>query len=102
MIFYDFEDDLEKNMFDELFLKDFNEKLYHHSMELFDTNKSAVCSFLDSEYHYGGRDWHTGETWSVPLSEQMRYEENIKINQMKKKKKKTQLGLFLPATEGKK
>ena len=49
MIFYDFEDDLEKNMFDELFLKDYNEKLYHHLMELLDTNKCAVCSFLDNE-----------------------------------------------------
>ena len=49
MIFYDFEDDLEKNMFDELFLKDYNEKLYHHLMELLNTNKCAVCSFLDNE-----------------------------------------------------
>ena len=80
MIFYDFEDDLVKNMFDELFLKDYNEKLYHLSMELLDTNKCAICSFLDSEYHYVGRGWQTEETWSVPLSEQMRYEENIKIN----------------------
>ena len=85
MIFYDFKDDLEKNMFIELFLKDYNEKWYHHLMELFDTNKSALCCFLDEEYHHKGRDRCTGETWDVPLSEQKRYEEDIKINQMKQK-----------------
>ena len=79
MIFYYFEDDSEKNMFDELFLKDYNEKLYHHLIELFDTNKCAICSFPDSKYDYGGRYWQTGETWNVPLSEQMRYEEKIEI-----------------------
>ena len=79
MIFYYFEDDLEKNMFDELFLKDYNEKLYHHLIELFYTNKCAICSFPDSKYHYGGRYWQTGKTWNVPLSEQMRYEEKIEI-----------------------
>ena len=48
MNFYDFEDDLQKNMFNESFLKNYNEKMYCHLMELFDTNKCAICSFLDS------------------------------------------------------
>ena len=87
MIFYDFKDDLEKYMFIELFLKDYNEKWYHHLMELFDTNKCALCCFLDEEYHHKGRDRCTSETWDVPLSEQMRSEEDIKINKIKKKKK---------------
>ena len=85
-------------MFIELFLKDYNEKWYHHLMELFDTNKTALCCFLDEEYHHKGRDRCTGETWDVPLSEQMRYEEDIKINQMKQKKT---IEPFPPATDEK-
>ena len=53
MNLYDFEDDLQKYTFNELFLKNYNEKMYCYLMELFDTNKCAICFFLDSEYHYG-------------------------------------------------
>ena len=34
MIFFDFENDLDKNMFDEEFLYDYNTKLKHHLLEL--------------------------------------------------------------------
>ena len=85
IIFTDFENDLEENMFDEEFLNDCNSKLCYHVMELFGTNICAICSFLDSEYSYWGRDCWLGKTWRVPLSKQMKYEEDIKMNQMKKK-----------------
>ena len=36
-------------------------------------NKISVESFLFGEYEYSKRDRHTGEKWSVPLSEQTQY-----------------------------
>ena len=66
MNFYDFEDDLQKNMFNASFLKNYNEKMYCHLIELFDTNKCAICSFLDSEYHYGGETGTRGKHGMFP------------------------------------
>ena len=53
-------------------------------MKLFETNKCAICLFLDREYHYRGRDWSLKETWDVPLSKQMQYEEKLKENIQKR------------------
>ena len=58
-------------------------------MELFDENKCALCCFLGDQYHYKRRDWYSGSTWDVSLSESMKYEDDLKINQMKEKKNKT-------------
>ena len=67
-----------------MFLKDYDKKLYHHLMKLFETNKCAICLFPDREYHYRGRDWSLKETWDVSLSEQMQYEEKLKENRQKR------------------
>ena len=68
MIFNNFEEDLNKNMFDEEFLYDYNTRLKYNLIELFETNKCALCCFLGDKYHYRGRDWTTGYTWNVPFS----------------------------------
>ena len=77
IIFNNSEEDLNKNMFDEEFLYDYNTRLKYHLIELFETNKCALCCFLGDKYLYRGRDWTTGYTWNVPLSEQMKYEEKF-------------------------
>ena len=46
MIFNNFKEDLTKNMFDEEFLYDYNTKLKYHLIELFKTNKCALCCFF--------------------------------------------------------
>ena len=53
-----------------------------------------VC-FLDDEFHNRGRDWYTGETWSVFQNELIAYSEKLKMDGLKKKR----LGPFLPEKE---
>ena len=48
-------------------------------------DKSALCCFLDNEFDYRERDWYTGETWNVSLSEQIEYQEKLKMEEEKKK-----------------
>ena len=56
MILTDFEKDLSKNMLNEEFLCNYNTKLKHYLLELFDKNKCPLRYFLGDEYHYKGRD----------------------------------------------
>ena len=84
-IFSNFERDLENNMLDESFLWSYHEKLIFHLQEIFDTDKSALCCFLDDKFYYRGRDWRTEETWSVSLSKQIDYQEKIKKDKARKK-----------------
>ena len=72
-------------MFNEKFLKDYQSKLYYHLQELFYVNIESLYCFLLDEYTYKGRDWYTGETWSVSLSDSIRYQEKIKMDEIKKK-----------------
>ena len=62
LICCNYEKDLNKNMFNEVFLWDYHKRLIFHLQEIFETDKTALCCFLDAEYHYWGRDWRTGET----------------------------------------
>ena len=55
----------EKNMFNEKFLWDYHNKFIFHLQQIFEMDKSALCCFLDNEFHYRGRDWYTGKTWNV-------------------------------------
>ena len=66
MIFWDFEKDIDKNMFDLSFLDSYYSKLCFEIMLLYDEEKSCIDFFLHLEYIFGGRDWTTGETWCVP------------------------------------
>ena len=63
---------------------DYHKRLIFHLQEIFETDKTALCCFLDAEYHYRGRDWQTGETWNFPLSEQIEFEEKIWLDNEKK------------------
>ena len=51
--------------------------------------------FVYDEYHYGGRDWSTGYTWDVSLSEQMKYEEELEKQIFSEKKKKFYLIVYV-------
>ena len=48
-------------------------------------DKSTLDCILDSEFQYKGQCWYTGETWCIPLSDQIKFEEKIKIDEEKKK-----------------
>ena len=71
-------------MFNEVFLWDYNKRLIFHLQAIFETDKTALCCFLDTEYRYGSRHWQIGETWNVPLSEQIEFEEKIWLGNEKK------------------
>ena len=83
-IFSDFEKDITKNIFDEVFLWEYHSKLVFHLQQVFDTDKTALCCFLDDEFHYRGRGWDTEETWSVSQIESIVYSEKLKMNELKK------------------
>ena len=85
LIFCDFEKDLRSNMFNEKFLWEYHNKLIFHLQKMFEIDKSALYCFLDNEFHYHGRDWHRGETWNISLSEQIKYQEKLKMNGGRKK-----------------
>ena len=53
--------------------------------QLFDEKLDAVCCFLHQESEHKGRDWRSGETWSISLSHNIYYNERIKIGQLKAK-----------------
>ena len=48
-------------------------------------DKSALDCILDSEFQYKGQCWYTGETWCILLSDQIKFEEKIKIDKEIKK-----------------
>ena len=48
------------------------------------------------EYVYGGRDWNTGEYWSVSLSESIWYDDGIVLVQLGDKERKEKFGHFPP------
>ena len=79
IIFSDFEKDIENNIFDCNFLFWYYTKLCNEPIQLFDQKKDCIESF-QGEYEFSGRDWNTGEYWSVPLSEMIRYNEKIQID----------------------
>ena len=87
MIFYDFETHLKEKILHESFLKDYNQKLYYHLIEHFNTNKCATCLFLGTEYSQGGKDWQTGKIWSNSLSDSMKFDEAVERNKIEKKLK---------------
>ena len=52
MIFCNFEKDIEKNWFDDAFLWEYHGRLAFHLNQVFSADKSALCCFLDDEFHY--------------------------------------------------
>ena len=71
--FSNFEENLDKNEFNENFLRSHHARQVHYLVEDFCLNKSSLECFLFEEVCYSGRDWNTGQRWSVPLKEQIEY-----------------------------
>ena len=84
-IFLEFEKNIEKNMFDIDFLYSYYSKLCFQLNQLFDEDKTAAECFLHGEYKFRGRNWTSGETWSVSLSDSIHYDEKIKLGQLRAK-----------------
>ena len=55
-------------MFNIDFLKFYHHKPCHELGQLIDEDQSAIEYFFHQEYEFRGRDWTSGETWSVSLS----------------------------------
>ena len=85
VIFNDFEKDVERKLFDVNFLFSYYTKLCHELLELFDQKKDCIECF-QLEYKFGGRDWYSGEYWSVTLSENIRYNEWLQVARLKRQK----------------
>ena len=67
------------------FLWEYHNKLNFHVQVIFMIDESALCCFLDDEFQSRRRDWYTRETWNVSLSDQIEYQEKLKIDEIKKK-----------------
>ena len=87
--FWRFEKDINNNMFNESFLWEYHSKLDFHLQQVFDIDKT-LCCFLDDNFYYTGRDWHTGEIRRVSQTELIEYRKKLKMDEIKKK----QLGSF--------
>ena len=85
VIFNNFEKDVERKLFDVNFLFSYYTKLCHELLELFDQKKDCIECF-QLEYKFGGRDWYSGEYWSVTLSENIRYNEWLQVARLKRQK----------------
>ena len=88
IIFADFEKDIYENMFNDVFLLNYQSKLIFHLYEIFETDKAALCCFLNDEFHYRGRDRLTGKTWSISQRESLEQGMNLKLEELKKLKQK--------------
>ena len=75
--FSNFEEHLDKNEFNENFLRSYHARLVHYLMENFCLNESSLECFLFEEFCYSGCDWNTGQRWSVPLKEQIEYRQML-------------------------
>ena len=49
------------------------------------TKKDYIECF-QGEYEFGGRDWYTGEYWSITLSESIWYNERLQVAFLKRQK----------------
>ena len=47
-------------------------------MIIFYLKISAIECLFSQEFQYLGRDWNTGERWSIPLKEQIKYRQFLK------------------------
>ena len=63
------------------FLNSYYQRLRPYLTEFFLVNQDDCECFLNVDYEYRGRDWSTGQQWSISLREQIQYP-----NYSKKKK----------------
>ena len=74
-------------MFDADFLVDFNLKLRYHLKELFIVDKKNYLSVYGNEYNYYTKDTCSDCHLWVPLSDCIRYKQEVRMNRMKKEPK---------------
>ena len=83
MIFNDFEKDIERNILDVNFFL----IIILNSWAAWTVwSKKSCIECFQAGYEFSGRDWNTGEYWSVPLSESIQYNEKILVALLKKEK----------------
>ena len=58
-------------------LRKYYKKLKKELIKCFNDLPSSTECFLKNKFVFGGRDWHSGEYWRVPLSESIRYDDGI-------------------------
>ena len=80
-----------KKIFDHNFVKWYHCKLCYELIQLFQEKKECVECF-QGEFEFHGRDWHTGKTWSVTLSDSIHYTEKLQLDKLKHKKLPLLLG----------
>ena len=76
--FDDFKKDLDFNEFNEEFLFLYHLKLLPYLTEVFSLKKSSLECFCFNNLSTDGRNWSTGQKWSVPLKEQIKYQQVFK------------------------
>ena len=79
-IFTNFMKDIDIKIFDYKFLLFYYTKLTKELLKLIDHDKKDCIDCFLNEYVFGGRDYTTGTSWSVPLSESIRHTEKIQID----------------------
>ena len=83
-VFDGFEQRHKEKTLDEEFLHLEHGKLYGYLIKLFKEKKHCLDCFIHAEYTFHGHDWQKGETGSVNLTDQLRYEEKIQLDKKKK------------------
>ena len=68
-IFTNFINDIDINIFDYEFLYFYYTKRTEELLKLIDHNRKGYIDCFLNEYVFGGRDYSTATSWSVPLSE---------------------------------
>ena len=76
-IFDGFVSFIDRNRFNSPELRKYYKKLKKELIKCFNDLPSSTKCFLKNEFVFGGRDWHSGKYWRVPLSESIRYDGGI-------------------------
>lgn len=82
--FCGFENELNRNMMNVGFFKNYQMKLYPYLTKLFYDNKPSICCFFDSEYSYSIQH-QSGKVTYVFLSDMIKQAEEDILNKIKKK-----------------
>ena len=84
-IFFDFESDIDKNMFNISFLNFYHSRLCHELSQLMMKTKVPSSAFFTKNMNSGGETRHLGKP-EVSVSETIRYSEKLKIAKLKAEK----------------
>ena len=79
-MFSNFVNDVDNNIFDYNFLFFYYTKLVNELLKLIDHGRKDCIECFQGENVFGGIDYHSCTSWSVPLSESIQYQETIQID----------------------